>query len=64
LKERVGEINTDLQSKISDLSKNVIDKGLNVVDQKLGEYKVVGFAMYAIPVILLLYIIYLLNKYH
>lgn len=65
VKEKMTEINSEIKNKLNEtINKDVIDKGINVIQQRLGEYKAIGFAMYAIPVIILFYIVYLLNKYH
>ncbi len=65
----LGQIEGTLNQKITDLTSDVKNRinesstgAINKLQQKFGEYQAVGFAMYAIPVILLFYIVYLLTK--
>ena len=60
LKTYLENLKKTFQDKISDVNANLSGK----IEQKVNQYKVIGFAMYAIPVIILFYIVYLLNKYH
>jgi hypothetical protein len=60
LKTYLENLKKTFQDKFSDINTNLTSK----IDQKINQYKVIGFAMYAIPVIILFYIVYLLNKYH
>ncbi len=64
IESKITDIEKNLSSKFQNLDRNIIDKGLNRIQQKVDQTQVLLFGLYIIPVILLLYIIYLLNKYH
>lgn len=60
LKTYLENLKKTFQEKITDVNNDLTSK----IEQKINQYKAIGFAMYVIPLILLFYIIYLLNKYH
>lgn len=68
LQDKMSELNTEIKNKIGNelgnLNKNVIDQGLSIVEEKVSGIRIIGILLYAVPIILLFYIIYLLNKYH
>lgn len=64
VQDKMNQITDDVKTKINELDNTLINKGLDVIEQRLTQYKIIGALLYSIPIILLIYIIYLLNHYH
>lgn len=64
VQDKMSEINNEIKNKITNIENNVINQGLSNIKQRYQNMEIVGTLLYILPIILLLYIIYLLNKYH
>lgn len=64
VQDKMNEINTEVKNKIGQLDNTVINKGIDAVEKRLTQYKIIGGLLYAVVILLLFYIIYLLNRYH
>jgi hypothetical protein len=64
VQDKMSEINNEIKNKITNIETNVVNQGLANIKQRFQNMEIVGTLLYILPIILLLYIIYLLNKYH
>jgi hypothetical protein len=63
-KDGMSDITSEIKKKIEESDKTFINKGIEIVKEKINGFLIIGALLYIVPLILLIYIIYLLNKYH
>lgn len=63
-KDGMSDISSEIKKKIEEYDKTIINKGTEIVKEKIKGFLIIGALLYIVPLILLIYIIYLLNKYH
>ena len=60
----IKQVDSNITDKIKNFDTNIVEKGISAVETRIDQYKLFLLALYSVPIILLFYIIYLLNKYH
>jgi hypothetical protein len=64
VQDKMSEINNEIKNKVTNIETNIVNQGFSNIKQRFRNMEIVGILLYILPIILLLYIIYLLNKYH
>jgi ABC-type transport system involved in cytochrome bd biosynthesis fused ATPase/permease subunit len=58
-KDTMSDVTSEIKNKIEEADKTIINRGIEIVQKRLNGYMIIGALLYIVPLILLIYIIYL-----